>query len=144
MICRLKDRLCALPITHVVETMRPMPVRGVAECPSFIIGVSVIRGEAVPVVDVALFLGALGSNPARIVTVALNGRRVALAVDAVLGVFEIPLGSIGDLPPLLRGARNDVISALGTLDRELLYILNSARIVSDSLWTAMENQNDAG
>lgn len=140
MVCRLNDRLCALPIAHVVETMRPMAVRGVAECPSFVLGVSVIRGQAVPVIDAASLLGAPGSHPARIVTVAIDGRRIALAVEAVLGVMEIPLEFISGLPPLLRDAAGDVVSALGALDRELLYVLNSARIVPGPVWAALQSK----
>ncbi|MBI4471692.1 MAG: chemotaxis protein CheW [Acidobacteria bacterium] len=144
LVCRLKDRLCSLPIVHVVETMRTMPVQKMAQSPAFVIGVSLIRGEVTPVVDVASLLGAPESQHDRIVTVNAGGRRVALAVDSVLGVFEISTATISSLPPLLRNTTGDAVSTLSTLDHQLLHILNSARIVPDSLWEDLETQKSAG
>ncbi len=143
LICRVNGRLCALPVADVVETMRPMDVRRLAGGPSFVLGVSIIRGSAVPVVDAASLLGAPASGTTRWVTVRTGSRQVALAVDAVLGVAEIPWESIGGLPPLLHAAHSDAVSALGTLDRELLYVLNGARIVPGSLWTALESEQQS-
>ena len=51
------DQLCALPVGHVGETMRPLPVETLAGGPPFAPGVSVIRGQPTPVVDLAEVLG---------------------------------------------------------------------------------------
>jgi len=141
LVCRLKDRLCGLPAAHVVETMRPMAVRPIAESPPFVLGVSLIRGEPVPVLDAASLLGAPKSPGGRFVTVQIDTRRVALSVDAVLGLFPIPANSMAGLPPLLGEASSEVVSALRILDNELLYLLNSARMVPDSLWATLKEQN---
>ena len=45
---------CALPLEHVSETMRPLPVEPIAGVISPVAGVAIIRGGPVPVVDVAL------------------------------------------------------------------------------------------
>ena len=44
-------RACAIPLDHVAETMRPLPIEPVAGTPGFVRGVSVIRGAPTPVVD---------------------------------------------------------------------------------------------
>ena len=44
--------LAALPLEHVVETMRPLPVEPLGDAPRFILGLSIVRGEPIPVVDV--------------------------------------------------------------------------------------------
>lgn len=137
LLCRIDRRLCALPLEHVVETMRPMPVERLSGTPAFVQGVSIIRGVPVPVVDAAALLGARESQPSRFVTVRAGGRQVALAVDAVLGVRVIPAESIHDLAPLLHDAGSELIAGLGSLDAELLVALQSARIVPGSVWDAL-------
>ncbi len=49
-------RACAFPLHHVAETMRPLPIEPVAGTPSFVRGVSVIRGMPTPVVDLKALL----------------------------------------------------------------------------------------
>lgn len=138
LFCRARARLCALPLNDVVETMRPLPVTGVPGVPPFVRGVSVIRGAPVPVVDVG---GLLGDPPSagatRFVVLRLGERRVALAVEEVLGLRELSSQQRSELPPLLKDA-GDVVSRVATLDAELLLVLATARLVPDSVWQAAE------
>jgi purine-binding chemotaxis protein CheW len=132
------NRVCALPLQHVIETMRPLPIEALAGVPRPVSGVAIIRGAAMPVVDLAWLLAGEESHPTRFVTVSADGRRVALAVDAVVGVRVIPTGSVYDLPPLLRDANGDAIATIGTLDAELLVVLRSGRLVPETVWNALE------
>jgi purine-binding chemotaxis protein CheW len=131
LICRVQTRLCALPLEHVVELLRPLPVEPVAGAPPFVLGLAVIRGAPLPVVDSARLLGADDARAGRFVTVNAGNRRVALAVDGVLGVRAIALESLHALPPLLHEADSGVIAAIGLLDAELLLVLRSARLLPD-------------
>ena len=47
---------CAFPLHHVVEIMRPLPIKSVAGTPGFVRGVSVVRGAPTPVVDLKALL----------------------------------------------------------------------------------------
>src|SRR5512140_1874586 len=76
---------CALPLPHVAETMRPLPLQSFADMPPFVRGASIIRGEPVPVVDLAGLFGAADSAIGRFVVVRVEQRRVALGVEAVVG-----------------------------------------------------------
>lgn len=136
LLCRVQTRLCALPLAHVVETMRPLPVEPLPGAPSFVRGLSIIRGAAVPIVDVAHLFNGEASSSGRFVTIAIVDRRAALAVDDVLGVRSIPAASLQALPPLLQNT--DVVSAIGTLDAELLVVLHAARMMPDNLWPSPE------
>jgi purine-binding chemotaxis protein CheW len=131
LICRVQTRLCALPLEHVVETLRPLPVEPVAGAPPFVLGLAVIRGAPLPVVDSARLLGAHDARAGRFVTVNAGNRRVALAVDCVLGVRAVAPESLHALPALLHQADTDVIAAIGLLDAELLLVLRSARLLPD-------------
>jgi purine-binding chemotaxis protein CheW len=128
-----------VPVEHLIETMRPLPVAGLPSAPPFVRGVARIRGAAVPVVDVGTLLGeAEPAASGRFVTVKAGDRPVALAVEAVLGLRTLPGASFGVLPPLLGQAEAGVVGALGALDGELLVVLNAARSVPDPVWRALE------
>jgi purine-binding chemotaxis protein CheW len=138
LLCRVGEWLLAVPLPIVVETMRPLPVERLPDLPEFIPGVSVIRGVAVPVVDVSVLLAVAGSPPTRFLTLALDERRVALAVDAVIGVRWLDAEVRQELPPLLGGVAPELISAIGTLDPELLVVLGDAQLVPESAWDTIK------
>jgi purine-binding chemotaxis protein CheW len=131
-------RLCALPLEQVNETMRPMPLEPWPGAPAGVVGVSIIRGAPVPVVDASALLGGRSTRPGRFVTLRVDGRVVALAVDAVLGVRAIARESMSDLPPLLRDAHRDGVSSIGALDAQLVVILEAARILPDTRASGFE------
>jgi purine-binding chemotaxis protein CheW len=131
LVCRVETRLCALPLKHVVETLRALPIEPVAGAPPFVLGLAVIRGAPMPVVDSGRLLGTDGSRAERFVIVVAGNRRVALAVDHVVGVRAVAPESLVALPPLLNAAESDVIAAIGLLDSELLLVLRNTRLLPD-------------
>lgn len=137
LLCIAGGRLCALPIGQVVETMRPQPIEPLPGAPPFVCGLSIIRGVPLPVLDVARVLGAKPVRATRFVTVLVGGRQVAFAVDRVLGVREIPGPLLAELPPLLRDAGADLVSAIASLDAALLLVLNSGRLAPSESWGAL-------
>lgn len=138
LVCRVATRICALPLPAVIETMRPLPVEPLAGAPPFIAGFAVIRGEPVPVVDAGRLLGAVDAEPRRFVT--LRGARgtIALAVDAVLGVRTLAADQLSALTPLAGAVGHEVIAAVGTLDAQLLLVLETARLVPDAVFELAE------
>src|SRR5262245_27177172 len=96
LVTRVGGVACALPVGHVVDTNRPLPVeptgggRGANDQALAVVdGLAMIRGEPVPVVDARRLLGVPGGEATRFVVVRAAQRRVALAVDAVLDVRRI-------------------------------------------------------
>lgn len=98
-----------------------------------------IRGLPVPVVDAASAIGQpeASSDGRRFVSLKIAERRVALAVDEVIGVRQINHSHLADVPPLLAGTSANVV-AIGTLDSELLMVLRSGKLVPETTWMAIE------
>jgi purine-binding chemotaxis protein CheW len=144
LICRVGSRLCGIPLEHVLETMRPLPVEPLGHAPAFVDGLSLIRGRPTPVIDAPRLLGSATQQKARgrYVTLRLGKRCAALAVDAVLGVRQVDLAELDELPALLR-ERNELVAALGALDHELFLVLERARLVPEAVWAALDAQVQA-
>lgn len=139
LLCRSGERLCALPLAHVVETMRPLPTRPIPGMPPFLLGVAIIRDVTAPVLSLGRLLGeAAPATPTRFVTLRLAQRIVALACDEVLGVRTLAAQLLADIPLLLQALDSGSVSAITTLDAELMLILRSARMVSDAVWAALD------
>jgi purine-binding chemotaxis protein CheW len=105
--------------------------------PPFVCGVSIIRGEAVPVVDLARLLGAAEATVGRFVVVRVENRNVALGVETVVGVEDMDETRLGSVPPLLQAAHPEHVSHLGTADERLLVVLNGAWMLPDEAWEAL-------
>ncbi|HEY8926452.1 MAG TPA: chemotaxis protein CheW [Polyangia bacterium] len=152
LLCSVDSFVCAFPVEHVVEVMRPLPIRRLDDLPPFVLGVALVRGAPTPVVDVARLLGAAAARDprpnriGRFVTVAAHGhgRPVALAVEEVRGIRALGRTELYALPPLLgavdvRGAR-----AIGAADGELLLILETSHLVPETVWSSLSRAGVEG
>jgi purine-binding chemotaxis protein CheW len=133
LVFRAATLLCALPLSEVVETMRPLRTRPLAGTPAFVRGVSVLRGMPTPVIDVARLLTGTQAEIQRYVAVRTERGPVALATGAVLGVRATEAGPAQGHPALLGGA-TPLIAGVGTLGAEPLLLLQSMRAVDDDVW----------
>jgi purine-binding chemotaxis protein CheW len=129
--------VCAVPLMQVIETMRPLAVEPISGIPSFVLGVSIVRGVPTPVVDLGTLLGMPGGIAGRFVTLRVGDRQVALSVDEVLGVYNLNSSTTQKLPPLFQGASRDIIEAMGTLDTQLLVVLRQGWELPEDVWQAM-------
>jgi purine-binding chemotaxis protein CheW len=134
LLLRARKRLCALPLNEVSLTLRPLPIQAVMGGPPYVQGVSIIGGEAIPVVDLGCLLGE-SSPPATgrfVVVRAGPTRKVALAVEQIVAVTDLESANLGELPPLLSGAAQSTRS-LAVADRELLVVLEAARLLPEDV-----------
>jgi purine-binding chemotaxis protein CheW len=143
LLCRSGHRLYALLLAHVRETMRALPVDPVPAMPDFLLGLALIRGAAVPVLDGARLVGStLPARVSRFVTLALGERHLALAVDAVIGVRQLPAATLAEIAPLLDSSDAGLVQAVATLDAELLLVLRTGRMVPEAMWDALAARED--
>jgi len=141
LIVEIESRVCALPLAHVIETMRPLPIESLADVPSFVSGVAIIRGIPTPVVDLAAVLGTPNEAAERFVTMRVGDKQVALSVNAVLGVRDLDtMMTSQKLPPLLQRASKDLVETIGTLDEQLLMVLRAGWELPDEVWQVLTGQ----
>jgi purine-binding chemotaxis protein CheW len=119
--------------------MRPLPIEPVAGAPDFVLGLAIIRGAPIPVLDLLVVLaGGRRDRPIRqLVTLRLADRQVALAVDRVMGVETLDATILSDLPPLLRCSDPGVVESIGASDGELLVLLRTGRLIETTVEDAL-------
>lgn len=134
--------LCGLPLSEVIETMRPLPLQPITGVPPFVRGLSVIRGELVPVVTLAALLGDVqAARNGRLVLVRAEGRRLALHVDEVLRVVPRALPQGVTVAPLLRKALPQAVAELASLDGAALALLASVQLLPDEVWAVLQKSD---
>lgn len=100
---------------------------------------AIVRGETVPVVLLrALLARGADDSVTRFVVVRAGRRRVALAVDDVVGIRHLGDDVLRELPPLARQARPELIESVAALDGELLVVLRSGRVIPEEVWHELE------
>jgi chemotaxis signal transduction protein len=137
LIVSAAQQLYALPLVLVTETMRPLPVKNLGPSIEGVAGISRIRGAAVPVIDLAALVSRTSSEPSRFVSMKVDSRVFALAVDSVLGIHELDQGQAKDLPMLMQN--NPSVRATAELHRELLFYIEPIHLVPEALWQQMKD-----
>jgi purine-binding chemotaxis protein CheW len=117
--------------------MRPQPVEALSGTPEFVLGVSIVRGAAVPVIDVARLLGA-HAPPTRFVTIRAGAGVAALATGDVIGVRDFADEDLAETSALLGQVAKEVVAAVAAADRRLVLLLESSRIVPAAVWNSLQ------
>jgi purine-binding chemotaxis protein CheW len=112
----------AIPVDSVLEIAEHSQISEVPGAPAEVLGVRNLRGQVIPVIDLATSLGLQSSSEKeRIVVVDDGGRLAGLAVDAVVDV-----GALGEVTeevdsPYLRGALLVAGALVGVIDIAALF-----------------------
>ena len=126
-----------LPILTVKEILQHEETTAVPGTPRSIRGVINVRGQVVPVVDLAVKFG-MGETVASkracilVVEVQLRGERVVLGVlaDAVNVVLDLPDGEIEPPPALGGNARLDYLTGMGKVGKGFVLLLDAERVLA--------------
>jgi purine-binding chemotaxis protein CheW len=128
--------LCALRLDEVIETMRPLTVRPLAGTPSYVRGVTIMRGVPTPVVDVARLVGGEEADIVRFIAVRTERGPVAFATGPVLGIRAATADAAAGHSGLYGGASSRLVAGVGTVDAEPILLLQSMRVLPDEVWAA--------
>lgn len=120
---RFGEETYALEAESVRGVLRPPPLTLVPGAPPVLLGMATLRGELLPVFDLAVVLGleARASAAAeRVLVLGLEVDEIAVPVEHLLGVASVPLESLYDakLPAraaergLLRGCTADAVTVI--------------------------------
>lgn len=91
-------------------------VTAVADAPAYITGITNVRGQVVPVFDLAAKFSAVSGNDAKkYLLVNLDDAQVCLAVDEVVGMKNFAVSDVFDVPKVIN---NEIDYFAGVLRQE--------------------------
>ncbi|MEU4623660.1 chemotaxis protein CheW [Actinoplanes sp. NPDC023801] len=127
---------CALPLSEVIETMRPLATRPLAGTPPYVRGLTILRGAPAPVIDMTRLLTGVEAAVDRYVAVRAGRGPVVCATGPVLGVRLVHVQPPEGPAALLAGVSGALIAAVGTVGTEPLLLLHGIAAVPDEVWEA--------
>lgn len=119
---RVAGESYAFAVEDVLEVAELGDIAPVPGSDGSVLGVQNLRGEVLPVFDLASVLGIARVGVAqRLLVVEHDGRRAAFAIDEVLDVAELPAPTEEAESALLHGAALDDGGLVGVVDVAQLF-----------------------
>ena len=102
---KLSEIFFAIPIRYVKEILPFLPVNSIPDSPSYVHGVSLVRGESLLIVDAAAWLNLKRISPIpldpTLIVFSAQGRAIGLMVDEVLDLVDLPETGVAPLEEAL-------------------------------------------
>jgi purine-binding chemotaxis protein CheW len=133
----LKNEMFGIDVLHIKEIIEYAMVTRVPTMQNFIKGVTNVRGNVVPVIDLCGRLNQGESDIDKktciiIVEINVNNENIeiGLIVDSVNQVYDIMPESIEESPSFGAKIRKDFIKQMGKVDDKFIVILNLENILN--------------
>jgi len=120
-------------ISAVESIIKLQAITAVPQAASFVEGVTNLRGNVLPVIDLRKRFGLNAcevSKNSRIVVVAMNGTKVGMIVDAVSEVLRVPSDSIELPPSMVTTVNSSFITGIAKMDQKLVILLDLQKILT--------------
>jgi purine-binding chemotaxis protein CheW len=122
---RVGSEAYAMPVEHVREVADLGAVQPIPGAGPEMLGVRNLRGQILPIVDLALLLGINASTrPDRLLVAEAGGRHAGFAIDAV--------SEVGELPDPTEETDSDLLTGATLVGGDFIGIIDVTRVF-DSL-----------
>jgi purine-binding chemotaxis protein CheW len=119
---RLGGESYAVPVEHVLEVAELGKLSPVPGAPRSVLGIQNLRGEVLPVFDLAFVLGITGDSRRNRLLVTERGTiRAGFVIDEVTDVGTLPSPVEDTESKLLTGAALDDSGLIGVIDLERVF-----------------------
>jgi len=120
-------------IAAVESIIKLQPITFVPHAPSFVEGVTNLRGAVLPVIDLRKRFGLPAeeaTKETRIVVVEMDSTTVGMVVDAVTEVLRVPEEDIEPPSPVVTTAASAFITGIAKVDERLIILLELGQVLS--------------
>ncbi len=132
-VFNLSNEDYGVDIGAVEGIVKMQAITKVPHAPSFVEGITNLRGQVLPVIDLRKRFGlpmAESSKDTRIVNVELEGAQVGMVVDAVTEVLRVSEEDIEPPSPLVTTVDSAFITGIAKVDDRLIILLDLAKVLS--------------
>ncbi len=130
---KLADEEYGINIAAVESIIKMQAITIVPRAPKFVVGVTNLRGNIVPVIDLKTRLE-LGSRQytqdSRIVVALLKDAKIGMIVDSVSQVIDVDEAQIEPKPQMATTIDSSYISGVAKIDGELVILLDLESVLT--------------
>lgn len=120
-------------IDTVESIIKMQAITSMPHAPSFVQGVTNLRGKVLPVIDLRLRFGMppkTADKSSRIIVISVNETEIGMIVDGVSAVLTIGDLAIEPPPPITTTVDSTFITGIAKLDDRMVILLDLDRILS--------------
>jgi len=133
-VFELSGEAYAMPIVAVEGIIKMQSITHVPHAPSCVEGVTNLRGEVLPVIDLRkrfALEAPIGEEDARIIVVEIGHEKAGMIVDGVSEVLKIPAESIEPTSAIVSHVDSTFFHGIAKLDEDnLVVIVDLEKILS--------------
>ena len=130
----LNKEYFAVEVASVESIIKLQTITKIPHAPLFVVGVTNLRGNIVPVIDLELRLSLPRTKPdinTRIVVALIKDQKIGMVVDAVSQVVEIDELQIEPTPKLSTTIDSSFIKGIVKIEDDLIILLDLEKIFED-------------
>ncbi len=145
-VFELADEHYGVDIAAVEGIIKMQSITSVPHAPSFVEGVTNLRGSVLPVLDLRKRFGMPQTdytNETRIVVIELGGNSVGMGVDGVSEVLRVPENAIEPPSPLVTSVDSAFITGIAKVDERLVILLDLSKVLSIKESTELQSVQNA-
>ena len=141
-IFNLANEDFGVDISAVEGIMKMQAITAVPHAPRFVDGVTNLRGEVLPVIDLRKRFGLTPTaNPqdSRIVTVDVHGLKVGMIVDGVSEVLRVSDEAIEPPSPIVTTLDSAFVTGIAKVAERLIILLDLGKVLTVEEQTQVQN-----
>jgi len=132
-VFELSNEHYGLDIAAVEGIIKMQTITKIPQSPSFVEGVTNLRGSVVPVIELRRRFGFPSQEPTsntRIIVVYMEGTKVGMIVDGVSQVLHISDEAIEQPPPMVTTVNSALIRGIAKLEGHLVILLDLSKVLT--------------
>ena len=129
-VFRIDQQRYALPLDHVSRAVRMVAVTPIPDAPNSMLGMIVMAGQMLPVIDLRRLFGQAGNIPDLqdvLLIVQIQDQTVAVIVDEVLNILEFSSKQIQSPPAAV--SQSGFLSAAVQHEDTMILVLDASRLL---------------
>jgi purine-binding chemotaxis protein CheW len=122
-----------IDIAAVESIIKMQTITQLPQAPFYVKGVTNLRGNVLPVIDLRLRFGlepVESSRQTRIIIVTMGSIKVGVVVDGVSEVLRVQDDVIGGLPPMVSTVNSAFLKGIVRLENRLIILLELAKVLA--------------
>lgn len=132
-VFELANEFYGIDIAVVESIIKMQAITQLPQTPTYIKGVTNLRGTVLPVIDLRIRFG-LETQPdtkqTRVIIVTMGKVKVGVMVDGVSEVLRISDGSIEPLPAMVNSVNADFLKGIVRLEDRLIILLEVEKVLA--------------